>query len=103
VTRQRVPAGLSFRTMADLLAYADEAALEDTESEWSAPISHEGHNRQKSQPEGSKPRPLTMREDKPALACDTPIACNLSALGGAERERRRSLATKIHSAITGAP
>ena len=42
-----------------------------------------------------------MCEDKRALSCDTPIACDLSALSAAQRERRRKLATKIHSAVGG--
>lgn len=43
-----------------------------------------------------------MTEDKPAGSSrDAPIACDLTALSTAQRERRRLLALKIHAAVTG--
>jgi hypothetical protein len=35
------------------------------------------------------------------MSCNTPIACDLTALNAGQDERRRVLATKLHSAIDG--
>ena len=43
-----------------------------------------------------------MTEDQPGGSSSAaPVACDLTALSGAERERRRSLATKIHLTVAG--
>ena len=43
-----------------------------------------------------------MNEDRPGgSSFGSPIACDLNALSAAERERRGSLAAKIHGAVTG--